>query len=280
MTYLPNCCAMNGPKRHDGRKYSFNYRVDDEILSMKQKTGSAKVGHVAASEQIRLYDVQCALDTLIAKHVGTGRGRLSVTYALGLFAVIEDAVSLSGIVAPLLERCFELLLDCVFSPEMTVIGTQLMHSNTTSMTRAPWFEVCRDLQFELGQQLEGQSMETGQNISQQGNSSRNDALAQLSVAKDVIQTANEQQQRLQLDGSYVRCITHMMQHIHTGRWHEVRRSNMLPPIFKLDRCVHHINFHALCDCKKCAFFEHSCFPGKEDFRSMKLSDLQEVAGFR
>jgi hypothetical protein len=223
---------MNGPKRLDSRKFPFNYRVADEGLSIKQKLGCAKVGHVAASEQVRLCDLQCALDALLAKNVGTGRARLSVNYALGLFAVVEDAVSLAGVVAPLLDRCLELLLDCVFSPEMTVIGTQMMHSNATSVTRAPWFEVCKDLQFELGQRLEEQNTETGKKILEHVNSSRNNALAQLSVAKEVIQTANEQQQRLQLDLSYVRCVTHMMQHLHTGRWHEERRSHMLPPQFK------------------------------------------------
>jgi hypothetical protein len=224
--------AMNGLKRLDGRVFAFNYRVSDESFSVKKKLGSAKGGHGAATEQVRLYDVQCALDALLAKHVGTGRGRLSMTYALGLFAVLEDAVSLAGVVSPLLERCLGLLFDCVFSPEMTVIGTQMMHSDSTSVTRAPWFEVCKDLQFELGERLDEQNTETGKKLRENANSSRIDALAQLSVAKEIIQNANEQQQQLQLDVSYVRCITHLMQHLHTGCWYEERRSHMLPPLFK------------------------------------------------
>jgi hypothetical protein len=226
---------MNGPKKLGARKFPFNYRVVEETLNMKPKmpTGFSKVGYCAAAESVRLHDVQCALDALLAKHGGAGRGRLSVTYALGLFAVAEDAVSLSGNAASLLHRCLELLLDCVFSSEMTVIGTQMMHSDSTSVTRAPWFEVCKDLQFELGRQLEG---EGNDNVSkgnlEHDNASRKNVLAQLSVAKEVIQTANEQQHQLQLDGCYVRCITHMMQHLHTGLWHEERRSHLLPPLFK------------------------------------------------
>jgi hypothetical protein len=223
---------MHGPKRLDSRKFSFNYRVADESPSIKHKLGSSHVGHVAATEQVRLYEVQCALDALLARNVGTGRSRLSVTYALGLFAVLEDAVSLAGVVAPLLDRCLELLMDCVFSPEITVIATQMMHSDATSVTRVPWFEVCKDLQFELGQRQDEQNTETDKQLHGHVNSSRNDALAQLSVAKEVIQTANEQQRRLQLDVTYVRCVTHMMQHLHTGHWHEERRSHVLPPLFK------------------------------------------------
>jgi hypothetical protein len=226
---------MNAQRKLGTRKFSFNYRVVDETLNMKPKLppGFSKIGYSAASESVRLHDVQCALDALLAKHGGTGRSRLSVTYALGLFSVAEDAVSLSGNAAPLLQRCLELLLDCVFSSEMTVIGTQMMHSDSTSVTRAPWFEVCKDLQFELGRQLEGESTNNvNKGNLEHDDASRKNVLAQLSVAKEVIQTANEQQHQLQLDGCYVRCITHMMQYLHTGLWREERRSHLLPPLFK------------------------------------------------
>jgi hypothetical protein len=223
---------MDGPRKLDSRKFPFNYRVADEKFCVKPKLGSAKGGHIAAADEMRLSDVQCALDELLAKHCGTGRSRLSVNYALGLFAVAEAAASLSGKVAPLLESCLKLLVDCVFSPEMTVIGTQLMHSNSTSVTRAPWFEVCKDLRFELGQHHEGEVSDAASLTPAPGHVSRNNAVAQLSAAKEIIQTANEQQYRLQLEGSYVRCITHMMQHLHTGVWHQERRSHMLPPQFK------------------------------------------------
>jgi hypothetical protein len=107
-----------------------------------------------------------------------------------------------------------------------------MHSNSTSVTRAPWFEVCKDLQFELGQQQEGEVSDAANLTPASGHVSRNNAMAQLSAAKEIIQTANEQQYRLQLEGSYVRCVTHMMQHLHTGVWHQERRSHLLPPLFK------------------------------------------------
>lgn len=212
-------------KQGGGGKYFFNYVVE-ETLRAKQKPGSS-------SEQMRLSDVQCALDALLVKHGGAGRSRLCVTYALGLFGVAEDAASLAGNAAPLLRNCLQLLFDCVFSPHMTVIGTQLVHSDGTSLTRAPWFEVCKDLQFELGQQLEGERMGTTDDaLLPHGEPARKNVLAQLSVAKEIIMTANEQQNRLQLDGSYVRCITHMMQHLHTGQWYIERRSHLLPPLFK------------------------------------------------
>jgi hypothetical protein len=224
---------MSGSRKLDGHKFPFNYRVTDDSLSIKSKLGSSKVGRATGADNIRLHDVQCALDSLLAKHGGAGRSRLSVTYALGLFAVAEDAVSLSGNVAPLLEQCLQLLLDCVFSTEMTVIGTQMMHSGSTSVTRAPWFEVCKDLQFELGRQQDGENVENADTKSPgHDDASRNNVLVQLSVAKEVIQTANEQQHRLQLDGCYVRCITHMMQYIHTGLWREERRSHLQAPLFK------------------------------------------------
>ena len=124
------------------RRFPFNYRVE-ESLSTKLKAGSPHGGHAAAAEQMRLSGVKCALDELLARHGGAGRSRLSVTYALGLFGVAEDAVSLAGNAAPLLQNCLELLFDCVFSPHMTVISNQLMHSDGTSLTRAPWFEVCK-----------------------------------------------------------------------------------------------------------------------------------------
>lgn len=224
---------MSGPRKLEGRKFPFNYRVADDGASIKQKLGPSKGGRVGGADNIRLHDVQCALDSLLAKHGGAGRSRLSVTYALGLFAVAEDAVSLSGNAAPLLEQCLQLLLDCVFSTEMTVISTQMMHSGSTSVTRAPWFEVCKDLQFELGRQLDGENVGSVDTKSPgHDDASRSNVLAQLSVAKEVIQTANEQQYRLQLDACYVRCITHMMQYIHTGRWREERRSHLHPPLFK------------------------------------------------
>ncbi len=233
---------MNAPRKLDSRhfvKFPFNYRVADETLSTKLKPGFSKSGHTAAVDHIRLHDVQCALDSLLAKHGGGagGRSRLSVTYALGLFAVAEQALALAGNAAPLLERCLQLLLDCVFSPEMTVISTQMLHSmsysDSTSVTRAPWFEVCKDLQFELGRQSEGDTADnSGEMCVEHSDSSRKNMLAQLSVAKEVIRTANEQQYRLQLDACYVRCVTHMMQYIHTGMWCEERRSHLLPPLFK------------------------------------------------
>ncbi len=226
-------CEMDGPRKLENRKFPFNYRVADGKFCVKPKPSSAKGGHIAAADKIRLSDVQCALDELLAKNCGTGRSRLNVNYALGLFAVVEAAASLSGPVAPLLESCLQLLVDCVFSPEMTVIGTQLMHSASTSVTRAPWFEVCKDLRFELGRQLEGENSDDVAKLTQHpGIESRNNVTAQLSVAKEIIQTANEQQYRLQLDGMYVRCITHMMQHLHTGLWHQERRSHLVAPLFK------------------------------------------------
>jgi hypothetical protein len=114
---------MHGARKLDGRKFLFNYRVDENI-ACKSKFGSARAG---LAEQMRLSDIECALDELFAKHGGAGRVRLTVNYALGLFAVAEDAASISGAAAPLLLRCLQLLFDCVFSPEMTVIGTQLVH---------------------------------------------------------------------------------------------------------------------------------------------------------
>ena len=237
---------MNGPtaRKPDSRnfaKFPFNYRVADETLSTKLKPGFSKSGHTAAVDHIRLHDVQCALDSLLAKHGGGagGRSRLSVTYALGLFAVAEQALALAGNAAPLLERCLQLLLDCVFSPEMTVISTQIMHSvsysDSTSVTRAPWFEVCKDLQFELGRQVEGDTADNEGKMGVEHSDSdclRKSVSAQLAVAQEVIQTANEQQYRLQLDACHVRCVTHMMQYIHTGMWCEERRSHLLPPLFK------------------------------------------------
>jgi hypothetical protein len=55
------------------------------------------------------------------------------------------------------------------------------------------------LQFELGQQLEGERMDTAEDeLLLHGEPARKSVLAQLSVAKEIIQNANEQQNRLLL----------------------------------------------------------------------------------
>ena len=75
---LDTLCQMDGPRKLDNRKFPFNYRVADEKFGVKPKLGSAKGGHIAAADEMRLSDVQCALDELLAKHCGTGRSRLYV----------------------------------------------------------------------------------------------------------------------------------------------------------------------------------------------------------
>ena len=75
---LDTLSEMDGPRKLDNRKFPFNYRVADEKFGVKPKLGSAKGGHIAAADEMRLSDVQCALDELLAKHCGTGRSRLYV----------------------------------------------------------------------------------------------------------------------------------------------------------------------------------------------------------